>query len=869
MGVFQNNLMGAAAAAASAGGAGFYTHQIANSVKMVAPSSTSSSNARLTRTVGTVDSNVHWTLNFWIKRSAIEGKNPVSSARPLDVFTPRSGTSGSVLHEFQFGASGSYGAGDAFAITNTNTGAYILSTNNLFRDTSAWYNIHIQADLDNGTAGEKLKIFINGTEASYNVDNRSSYTSLAGMVAGAWTIGDYYGYGYPIQSYFAQWCYIDGTTVAASEFGETKNGVWIPKDPSGLTFGSEGFLLNFESSSDLGNDSSGNNNDWTSSNLATHDQMLDSPTFGSEGSANFCTMNPLSTTTQSSVTAKEGNLFLDGSTLSPSSYEGGQLANMGVRSGKWYWEVYLSGGGSTTTDRGWSIGIASTGNLGEISGTYGPRCGADSNGYAFSNYSSLGIYHDGSITSYGSAPADTNIIGMALDLSSPGSGSLTIYINDSSEGVAVDGSIADAHWVPYIGLQGGNVSSYDATANFGQDSTFAGAKTAGGNADSNGYGDFFYAPPSGHLALCAGNLPTAEEVDPAQTDDNYPSKLFSPLIWTGDGNTSRAITGLGFQPDWLWFKSRSSAFSHRLYDTSRGIGSTGGKRLFSNTDGAETDQTSGQDISAVGSDGFTLGASSNLYTNDTNSGGLQAGWFWRANGGTTSSDASGDITSVGQADPSGCFSIVTYTGSGTANNTVAHHLSQAPSVAIFKRRGGTKDWMVTAGTSYMNTRYLQLNDTDAATTGLYNSGRTFSSSAGASLMTLEGATEQNGSGYSMVAYFFSNCEGYIKIGEYEGNGNADGSFVYTGLRPAWIMLKRTDSTGNWHVFNNKVPGYNTITSMLWANTSDDEDTASSNAVDFLSNGFKIRTAAAEMNTSSGVFIYLAFAKNPFQYATAR
>ena len=184
----------------SAADTGFYTHQIANSVRMVAPSSTAADNSRLTQTFSTVDSNVHWTLNFWIKRSAIEGKNPVSSARLLNVFTPRSGTSGSVLHEFQFGASGSYGAGDAFAITNTNTGAYILSTNNLFRDTSAWYNIHIQADLDNGTAGEKLKIFVNGTEASYNVDNRSSYTSMAGMVAGAWTIGDYYNYGYPLQS---------------------------------------------------------------------------------------------------------------------------------------------------------------------------------------------------------------------------------------------------------------------------------------------------------------------------------------------------------------------------------------------------------------------------------------------------------------------------------------------------------------------------------------------------------------------------------------------------------------------------------------------------------------------------------------------
>ena len=281
MGVFQNNLLAASAAAASAGGASFYDHQIQHSARFDADS-TSSNASRLTKTFSTVDSNVHFTLNFWIKRAAIGGTNPVSGTRPLDIFTPRSGTSGSVLHEFFFGATGSYGAGDALAITNTNTGAYILSTNNLFRDTAGWTNIHIQADLDNGTASEKLKIFINGTEASYSTDNRSSYSSMAGIVAGAWTIADYYNYGYPLQSYLAQWAFVDGTTYAPTVFAESKNGVWIPKDlGSGITWGSAGHLLLFENASDLGNDSSGNNNDWSVSNMGADHQVLDSPTFGS------------------------------------------------------------------------------------------------------------------------------------------------------------------------------------------------------------------------------------------------------------------------------------------------------------------------------------------------------------------------------------------------------------------------------------------------------------------------------------------------------------------------------------------------------------------------------------------------------------
>ena len=276
MGILQNEN-----AIPVTGGGGFYDYQIANSCRIDADS-TSSNASRLTKTFSTVDSNVHFTLNFWIKRAAIGGTNPVSGTRPLDIFTPRSGTSGSVLHEFFFGATGSYGAGDALAITNTNTGAYILSTNNLFRDTAGWTNIHIQADLDNGTASEKLKIFINGTEASYSTDNRSSYSSMAGIVAGAWTIADYYNYGYPLQSYLAQWAFVDGTTYAPTVFAESKNGVWIPKDlGSGITWGNAGHLLLFENASDLGNDSSGNNNDWTVSNMGADHQVLDSPTFGS------------------------------------------------------------------------------------------------------------------------------------------------------------------------------------------------------------------------------------------------------------------------------------------------------------------------------------------------------------------------------------------------------------------------------------------------------------------------------------------------------------------------------------------------------------------------------------------------------------
>jgi len=197
--------------------------------------------------------------------------------------------------------------------------------------------------------------------------------------------------------------------------------------------------------------------------------------------------------------------------------------------------------------------------------------------------------------------------------------------------------------------------------------------------------------------------------------------LFSPLIWTGNDATDRAITGLGFQPDWLWFKARSSAFSNRIYDTTRGITSTGGWRLFTNTTAANTDKTSsGQDISVIGTDGFTMGSTTGLYNNDTNDGGLQAGFFWRANGGTTSS-GSGDLTSTQQVDPSGGFSIVKAVGDGgSGNKTVSHGLSAAPTCILAKNLDSTYNWDtyfsegVTAGSG------MRLNTNETPFTGRWS-----------------------------------------------------------------------------------------------------------------------------------------------------
>ena len=841
--------------AGGAGGAGFYTHQIANSVRMVAPSSTSSSNARLTKTFSTVDSNVHFTLNFWIKRSAIEGRNPVGAARLLNVFTPRSGTSGSVLQEFGFAATGSYGGGDAFVITNTNTGAYILSTNNLFRDTSAWYNIHIQADLDNASASEKLKIFVNGTEASYNVDNRSSYTSLAGVVAGAWTIGDYYNYGYPIQSYLAQWCYIDGTTYAPTDFAEMSNGVWIPKDVTGLTFGSAGHLLMFQDSSALGDDTSGNTNDWTSSNLDTHDQMIDSPTFNSTSNGgNFMTYN--------GAWIGSNNALAEGNLKSTGSSGGNTSGTFGMLTGKWYWECRAE----TVNAYGPTFGIGQSGR-GNTDGQY----------YVITWQTAAGQMYGGggdpvgmgtiTVTSTGiTSLSSGDIMSFWLDCDN---GKLWIGKNGAipNSGDPASGSNPQASWstIPtdrYFTATCQNVGSGVGVLNAGQNPSFNGAITAGTNTDKNGYGLFKYDPSgTDFIACCAANLSISAQIDPAQNSDDYPQKMFTALAYSGDNGGSQTT---GFQPDWVWVKRRNSSQSNALFDSSRGVT----KILISNETDVEG-TTSG--LTAFNSTGYTMGT----FYNQT--GNTYASWSWRANGGTTSTNTQGDTNSTVQVDPSGHFSIVL--GTGDNDNwgnpqTFGHGLSAAPNCIIGKKRTDNADeWQIffsdygsySIGGSNAASNSLVLNN-DAA---LYTN-QSYKGWGGvmptSTVFTLDG-NNLVGNGDTFVCYCFANCEGYIKSGTYVGNANADGTFVYTGFRPAFFMCKPLPA-GAWRIQDDTRAPFNVANEVLYPNLDSAEDNYTSNDIDILSNGVKMRASDTTFNQAT-TYVYLAMAHNPFKYSLAR
>ena len=334
-----------------------------------------------------------------------------------------------------------------------------------------------------------------------------------------------------------------------------------------------------------------------------------------------------------------------------------------------------------------------------------------------------------------------------------------------------------------------------------------------------------------------------------------PSDFFNTVLYTGNAS-DRTISGVGFQPDWVWIKNRSASYNHGLFDSNRGAN----LRLSSSTNGSEVTYT--ESLTAFNSDGFDLGDNSDGNNTVNNNSENYVAWNWLSNGGTTSSNSDGSITSTVQANTTAGFSVVTWTGTG-ANATVGHGLGVAPKMIINKNRSlGTGDW-VTYHNSIGATKFLQLNSTSATGTSIIAFNNTEPTSSVFSVGTWDSA---NGNGNNMISYVFADVKGYSKFGSYTGNGSADGTFVYTGFRPAFVLTKRTDSAQNWAMYDNRrnddaPAGANVIDRLLYPNASDAEvDTGGSLMVDFLSNGFKWRGTSSI--TNNGASIYMAFAEFP-------
>jgi hypothetical protein len=331
----------------------------------------------------------------------------------------------------------------------------------------------------------------------------------------------------------------------------------------------------------------------------------------------------------------------------------------------------------------------------------------------------------------------------------------------------------------------------------------------------------------------------------AYTTIDDPTIYFNTKLYTGNGST-QSITGVGFQPDWIWTKGRSGSRGHTLVDVIRGATKT----LESSTSSAE--ETHSNSITSIDSDGFSLG---NRNQGNANSETFVS-WNWKAGGSSTSSNSNGSITSTVSANTTAGFSIGTYNGSGS-DNTVGHGLGVAPDMIFVKCKSTAHDWVV-YHSALGNAKILTLN----ATTAAQNANGWQYTSPSSTVFSIDNAANSlNQSGQSFVFYAFAEKKGYSKFGSYTGNGNADGAFIYLGFKPAWVLLKQTDSAGSWNLYDNKRNGFNVDNDLILTDASNAE--ANATFIDFLSNGFKIRDTDDDRNASNGTYIFLAFAEAPF------
>ena len=689
-----------------------------------------------------------------------------------------------------------------------------LATTQVFRDPSAWYHIVVAVDTTQATAANRIKLYINGSQvtafgtATYPLLNADLYINN-NFVHNIGRRGDaqFYFDGYQTEDNF-----VDGLQLTPSSFGSTSatTGVWQPAKYSG-SYGTNGFYLPFTDNSAL----------TTSSNVGLGKDF--------SGNTNYWVTNNISITagvtydsmtdvpTLTSATAsnycvlnpllKQGgsSAFSDGNLTALSAFDP-VIGSMGASSGKYYCEV-------TNNGAAMYIGIVPTG-YNSTSGIIGTSA------TSYSYVSNGTKYNNGVNPAYGATYSTGDVIGVAMDLDS---GSLTFYKNNVSQGVAYTG-ITGTYFFAFVM----NSSTVTANINFGQQG-------------------FKYTPPTGHVAMNAYNLPTSTILKG--------NSVMDATLYTGTLLSNAVTNAASFRPDLVWVKSRSAATSNKFTDSVRGVT----KALVSNSTAAET--TDVQGLTTINANGFTVGTDV-IYNNLA---ATYVAWQWQAGQGSSAANTNGTITSTVSVNASAGFSVATYTGSG-ANATVGHGLGVAPSMIITKNRGATSDWGVYHSSLTSAAYFVLLNSTAAQA-----SGSTYwnSTAPTSNVFSVGTATPTNASANTYVAYCWAPIAGFSAFGSYTGNGSADGPFVYTGFRPKFVMIKRTDSAGfYWRIWDSSRATYNAGLPILYPNVSDAEDSVA-DVYDLLSNGFKLRTTTTGSNASGGTYIYAAFASNPFKNSLAR
>jgi len=812
--------------------------------------------AFLNETAGTPTDSQKWTASMWIKRGGVMGA--------------------------EMGLIASNGAHEYLRFESNDTLRYRLVTGGdqrismitspQLRDASAWYHIVCAVDLSNTTDNDKAIIYVNGTRQALatnittTTDTYDSVMLTSGndILLGEWPDVHFDGYMSEVN-------FIDGLQLAASSFAETKNGVWIPKDTSGLTFGNNGFRLEFKGTgtsadaSGIGADTSGKTNHFSVNNIGSHDSAIpDCP------ENNFCTMNPLYGLQAQTLT--EGSLKAVGSSTTYRRIN----CTFGVSSGKWYYEARVD---STTANNpiiGWMLDAMADGS------NHGTSLGTDANEIGLLA-TATGQTHVGKMmqnntlsSSYFSELSAGDIIGVALDLDNQ-----ALYISlegtfinsgNPASGASKTGDVsqsailANRVYIPCISNQDSNSS---VSLNFGQNGTFNGQETAGGNADANGYGNFINSCPSGYLSLCSANLsePTIGPNSTTNCNEHFDTVLYTASGSAGDGAgaaTAQDIGGLNFKPDVVWIKGRSYVDYDAFFDSSRGTGKIIGLGRDAGEEGSYANT-----LDEFRSDGFGVGADSTAQVNWREN--TYVAWCWKANGGTTTTnDASatsvGDLDSVYQANTTAGFSIFTFTGDGDDDSSIAHGLGAIPHFYFIKDRETNEYGQpMVHHQSLASTHNLFLSGTEATNNGGFPSGNATSSILKPAVTNY---TNVNTNTYFGCAW--TEIEGFSKFGKYVGNSSTDGTYVYTGFRPALVCIKLSSASGeNWIVWDNKRDIDNVAHNKLyWDHTPAEITDTTNRMIDMLSNGFKHRADHVSTNTG-GTYVYMAWAEMPFKYANAR
>jgi hypothetical protein len=501
--------------------------------------------------------------------------------------------------------------------------------------------------------------------------------------------------------------------------------------------------------------------------------------------------------------------YTNGNLVASSTSSNWVLGTIRINDAKYYFELVPDSAAS-----GLYLGINSTTDV---------RIAAYSGGI---EASPGGGSNQGSLASW----SNGDVIGVAVD--GPNK-TVQFYRNGSTYGTLVTYTTALDLWAF---ARNGGVGSSQVTANFGQRA-------------------FAYTAPSGFKALCTQNLPTPTI---GATTATLANKYFDATLYTGTGSTLAVTNTGGFQPDWVWLKNRSNVAYHSIWDAVRGR-SAGG--LASNDTMAEQASTAGNDFVSFNSNGFSVGPAQN-WNVDTN-GNTYVGWQWKANGAGVTNTA-GSITSTVSASTTSGFSVVTYTGTG-ANATVGHGLGVAPSMILIKSRSSVTNWNsyhIAVGASAT----IILNTTSGAV-----SGSTFFNSTAptSTVFSLGSDGSTNPSGAQQVAYCFAPIAGYSAFGSYTGNGSADGPFIYTGFKPAFVLIKRCDTTsgGYWRILDDTRNTSNVVDKELYPNDTSAEGTFA--ALDFTSNGVKMRNSDPQYNTNNALYLYACFAETPLKFSLAR